>query len=318
MRREIDKRLQSAKEKVIVLEEKNYSRDFTSEANALLHFTDSVEDYVNNVLPPKGSSRGTHKSDKTDRSEPELMRSNFKGPPHLTTKTSMVSKPRRTDLGQSTKIPRMQKEFSDTLDLLNALPSISAISESTPHASTASTTSSTTMASPTTSTATSRKGVKPTFNSRNPDVNNAYRSVRAKEYMNDPDGTILSPPKIRDRSPLTSPRLIAKGYGKSKAEWQETGIQRGSNEPVEPLAAPQEFPTSVAANHIEPLEVQVERPQQIEENETESGGDTEPEPEEEHTQEGPTPFQPVAGVLGKFPPGWHQRHERAESPQDFW
>lgn len=33
---------------------------------------------------------------------------------------------------------------------------------------------------------------------------------------------------------------------------------------------------------------------------------------------GPSPFQPVAGVQGKFPPGWEKRHERSESPQDHW
>ncbi|KAJ4371179.1 hypothetical protein N0V83_004395 [Neocucurbitaria cava] len=29
-------------------------------------------------------------------------------------------------------------------------------------------------------------------------------------------------------------------------------------------------------------------------------------------------FQPVAGVKGRHPRGWHQRHERSESPQEFW
>jgi hypothetical protein len=32
----------------------------------------------------------------------------------------------------------------------------------------------------------------------------------------------------------------------------------------------------------------------------------------------PSPFHPVAGVEGSFPPGWRTRHERSESPQDFW
>ena len=31
-----------------------------------------------------------------------------------------------------------------------------------------------------------------------------------------------------------------------------------------------------------------------------------------------SPFHPVAGVRGSFPRGWRTRHERSESPQDFW
>jgi hypothetical protein len=31
-----------------------------------------------------------------------------------------------------------------------------------------------------------------------------------------------------------------------------------------------------------------------------------------------SPFQPVAGVRGKFPRNWRNRHERSESPDDHW
>ncbi|KAH4977482.1 hypothetical protein HBI65_237520 [Parastagonospora nodorum] len=32
----------------------------------------------------------------------------------------------------------------------------------------------------------------------------------------------------------------------------------------------------------------------------------------------PSPFQPVAGVQGRFPRNWRNRHERSESPDDHW
>jgi hypothetical protein len=31
-----------------------------------------------------------------------------------------------------------------------------------------------------------------------------------------------------------------------------------------------------------------------------------------------SPFQPVAGVQGKFPSGWRKRHEKSESSDDHW
>ena len=52
-----------------------------------------------------------------------------------------------------------------------------------------------------------------------------------------------------------------------------------------------------------------------EEYESDDGEEVEATPEEEAQ---PSPFQPVAGVQGRFPPGWRKRHERSESPDDHW
>ncbi|CAO2655764.1 Nn.00g045670.m01.CDS01 [Neocucurbitaria sp. VM-36] len=42
------------------------------------------------------------------------------------------------------------------------------------------------------------------------------------------------------------------------------------------------------------------------------------ESDEETNDKRDSVFQPVAGVKGRHPRGWHQRHERSNSPQDFW
>jgi hypothetical protein len=52
-----------------------------------------------------------------------------------------------------------------------------------------------------------------------------------------------------------------------------------------------------------------------EEHESDDGEEVE-EISEEEAQ--PSPFQPVAGVQGRFPPGWRKRHERSKSPDDHW
>ncbi|KAF1831349.1 hypothetical protein BDW02DRAFT_572106 [Decorospora gaudefroyi] len=52
-----------------------------------------------------------------------------------------------------------------------------------------------------------------------------------------------------------------------------------------------------------------------EEHESDDGEEVE-ETSEEEAQ--PSPFQPVAGVHGNYPPGWRKRHERRESPDDHW
>jgi hypothetical protein len=52
-----------------------------------------------------------------------------------------------------------------------------------------------------------------------------------------------------------------------------------------------------------------------EEHESDDGEEVEETSEEEAL---PSPFQPVAGVQGKFPPGWRKRHERRGSPDGNW
>lgn len=41
------------------------------------------------------------------------------------------------------------------------------------------------------------------------------------------------------------------------------------------------------------------------------------EPDANDTNQ-PSPFHPIAGFIGTRPRGWDTRHERSESPQDFW
>lgn len=46
--------------------------------------------------------------------------------------------------------------------------------------------------------------------------------------------------------------------------------------------------------------------------------DTEEEDEASEGEHLPSPFQPIAGVRGKFPHNWRNRHEKSESADDHW
>jgi hypothetical protein len=46
--------------------------------------------------------------------------------------------------------------------------------------------------------------------------------------------------------------------------------------------------------------------------------DAEGEAETSEDEAQPSPFQPIAGMRGKFPRNWRNRHVRSESPDDHW
>jgi hypothetical protein len=80
------------------------------------------------------------------------------------------------------------------------------------------------------------------------------------------------------------------------------------------MKEPKEFPALIEAEHknVEPGSSQTP----IDE---EYGSDDAEEVNEASEDEAQlSPFQPIAGVRGKFPRNWRNRHERSESPDDHW
>ncbi|KAH7083377.1 hypothetical protein BKA63DRAFT_152011 [Paraphoma chrysanthemicola] len=73
-----------------------------------------------------------------------------------------------------------------------------------------------------------------------------------------------------------------------------------------------------------PVEAEVRGPEEsvhsLESEATDDGTDngTEDEAIDEEEAGAPSPFHPVGGTRGREPRGWRKRHERSESPQDFW
>jgi hypothetical protein len=82
-----------------------------------------------------------------------------------------------------------------------------------------------------------------------------------------------------------------------------------------------EFETTIEASEELLADVEATRresmtPEYSEEPSESDQGEEMEETSEEEAQ--PSPFQPVAGVQGKYPPGWRKRQERKGSLDDHW
>ncbi|KAF2684921.1 hypothetical protein K458DRAFT_487167 [Lentithecium fluviatile CBS 122367] len=341
MRHEIDERLQRAKNKVIVHQEKHQSHEFTPDPDKLFHFTESVEQYVEDVLPPMGPSNGVHNHYQVHELAHERPRAGSKQPTPLAPKPK--PKPKAIDprpFPQPTKTPTTQNRSPNNPDTVPNPPS----TPPTPFASSActSTSTSTSISTPTStsiSTSTSNKRTTPSSSTNIP-----YRA--AAEYINDPFGTILSPPipkpkhRYAPKPPAKMPNWLPPTYpGPRNPEQQNPSRNPTRVEPTSPPTEPPSPATSVITTSIthnmmppplfdQPAESQripvygeslisALPPNSASEREQSDDG-YEDENEGGNTDQGPSPFHPIAGVQGKYPPGWRQRHERGASPTDFW
>jgi hypothetical protein len=79
------------------------------------------------------------------------------------------------------------------------------------------------------------------------------------------------------------------------------------------MTGTEDLPAGVEADRFNTMKPSQRRKDEEYENDD---ADKEDESSEDETQ--PSPFQPVAGVQGKFPRNWLNRHERKESPDDHW
>jgi hypothetical protein len=71
--------------------------------------------------------------------------------------------------------------------------------------------------------------------------------------------------------------------------------------------------------------IKADRDQNINSNASQTPNDEEYESDDAEDEDEPSedeaqlsPFQPIAGVRGKFPRNWRNRHDRSESPDDHW
>jgi hypothetical protein len=71
--------------------------------------------------------------------------------------------------------------------------------------------------------------------------------------------------------------------------------------------------------------IKADRDQNIDSNSSQTPNDEEDESDDAEDEDEPSedeaqlsPFQPVAGVRGKYPRNWRNRHDRSESPDDHW
>jgi hypothetical protein len=327
--REIGTRLQKAKETVIVQQEKSEIHEFVPKANKLFDFTESVAQYAEDVLPPTGSASGTRKLYQSNEFKHELMGARSKKKPSSKITTSTVSTPMDTNLLSprhfATGLTVLDASSTGS-DIVNGPQSIftrrcrfnksncsicfnepsSTIWSSNPSLSSASTPS---------IGATPIKEATRTSTDKNARRNNTYRSGPAKEYVNDPEGSILSPPRVKSRSSSTNPKIIA-----TRGKNDDDAMRDAEIEPAEAQIAPES--TVVRARDTEQLNDQTEESHVTNASGNESGNESNYESEmeseaqvdEEDIDKGPSPFKPVAGFQGRFPRRWHQRHERDESP----
>jgi hypothetical protein len=75
----------------------------------------------------------------------------------------------------------------------------------------------------------------------------------------------------------------------------------------------EDLPSGIGADRLNNMS-----PSEQPDDEEFESGDAEEEYEASEDEARPSPFQPVAGVQGKFPRNWRKRHERSGSLDDHW
>jgi hypothetical protein len=247
-----------------------------------------VEQYAEDVIPPKELGSGNGKSHHRHQFSPQTLSLSARRP--SPSNISVGSEPKRTDLESfqqsaqaRTKQEKLsaQSTFTATSTTSTLASTISSVSHTMPDA---------------------------IADSGNQQSNVAYHDTRAKEYINDPNETIIRPLKIKKSSPLTNPELKSRVQD-WRAERRDTNTETTSNELADQFSTFRNMRESEAENDAVVSYARAEV--------TESESESDSIPEEENIEEGPSPFQPTAGFTGKFPRGWRQRHERNKSPDRF-
>jgi hypothetical protein len=334
--REIGTRLQKAKERVIVQQEKSEVHEFVPKANELFDFTESVEQYAEDVLPPTVSASGTRNLYQSNELKHEPKRARSKKKPSSKISTSTVSTPMETNLVSPRHFPKSPPVLdasSTDSEIVNGPQSIFTqrcrFNKSNCSICFAEYSSTSLSSVPSVSSAsTPSKGATRISTDQTARSNNTYRSGPAKEYVNDPEGSILSPPRVKSRSPSTNSKMIA-----TRGETDDNAMRDEVIESAEAQNAPESTVVRASARGIELFNDQTDGSQMTDASEIESGNESESESgnengdesenesevevDEEDNAKGPSPFKPVAGFQGSFPRRWHQRHKRDESPLGF-
>lgn len=282
LRREIEKRLRSAKDEVVIHQKSSQSSGFSPKANTLLDFVESVEQYAEDVLPPKELGSSNRKPYHLHQFSPQRPSA-----PSVRPSPSNISigpEPKRTD----------PETFRQSVQACTKQTKLSTLSKFP--------TTSTTSTQASTKSSISHTRTDAIANSGNQHRNTDNHATRAREYINDPNGTILSPRKIKASSALRDPDPKLRSREGSRAKWRETATEPTSHELTEQSTTFYRMLGSQAEN--DPAATY----ERAEVTESESGSDF--IPEEEDVDEGPSPFQATAGFTGKFPRGWRQRHGR--------
>lgn len=227
MRREIEKRLQIAKQEVIVLQEKSQNSEFTPKTNDLLDFTESVEEYVEDILPPKRADSDARNLNQIHEPEPEIPRVSVERTSSTDISVASTSKKANSEpFKRSAHATTKQEKLPQQRDI-----------ETAPTPTSASTVSSTS------NTATDYPS-----DSRTEYYIITYQEGRAKEYINDPNGTILSPPKAKSCIPPTDARQKPRREKNWEAKRQDAKAKSTCGKLAEPFSVSQGTPESEAVH----------------------------------------------------------------------
>jgi len=293
--REIDKRLQNAKAQLFEKQENSQKQDVKFETNMLLDFTENLEDYVEDILPRKGSNSRISTPNQTKNLDPNNVDPSMEGlyfekSPAFETNRSKIQGSRGTKLKASTP-PTQPLPGHETLpkkpSIMNPLLPTPKPSKSGSDVSSA-----------------SHKIAKPTQVDGNQYKSNTPHSKQKKEH-NNLNVNFISP-RMENRY-STSPLPMIRRHMNEKMKWRESDGWLTRNEQEKSCTS---LPRNDIVHNGKNPKDELDESSSMEKYEpAENESETEPETEGEDIDEGPSPFRPVAGFIGKYPPGWHQRHE---------
>jgi hypothetical protein len=288
----IEARLEEAKEDYVQKREQiKGSNDFVPKPRKLLRVTTSVERSVDKVLPPRESGRRPrHPSSLAPSTRPSKSPESPR-PTDSTTASSFVSKPSSfsepaASVSPATSAEELEKISNDCVKCTYGCaccatePSLVILSRPP------------SLASP--------PPPRPsTFEHPSHRFDRSWWQPGTKDTVYQPtNGTC---PASEDG--LCASRQVLKELTK-----RDPGLERIIIESEELLA-------HVEASRRKSMIPEYSEEPNEEEHESDDGEEVEGISEKEDQL---SPFQPVAGVQGKFPPGWRKRHERSESPDDHW